>query len=333
MRKALLPLLLLAAAASLPACKSAEPLPQLTHPYKVVLLPVEGAASALAAKAGDADVPLALTPEQLSTKIADSICTSHVFSDVVLAKPEDLKAKGAEDEMQAAAMLARKTDADLLLRVEIKSARMTDLGNNSSTFWSTLTWFMIPLPIWTADDRTYDTDIAVQASLYDPADPVKPTAQVVASSKKQDLDLWDRGLSPYVIVCPPPFLGGSAKSVSETLTQRAVDQLLLALVTELRTREIPTRFDVDVAQEPGGVRVSVTTRRRLRSLEIEIAGKPAAGWAETALVEEKESTPERFIYRRSVKVECAPGTAIRVVAEDEAGGREVRTLVTGGSRP
>jgi hypothetical protein len=325
--------LLLAAAASLTACRTAEPPPQLPHPYKVVLLPVEGAASALAAQGGDAEVPLALTPEQLSERIADGIRVSHVFSEVVFARPEDLKVKGAEDDLHAAAMLARRTDADLLLRVEVKSARMKDLGNNSSTFWSTLTWFMIPLPIWTADDRTYDTDIAVQASLYDPADPVKPTAQVVASSKKQDLDLWDRGLSPYIIVCPPPFLAGSAESVSNTLTQRAVDQLLAALVNELRTREIPTRFDVDVAEEPGGVRVAVTTRRRLRSLEIEIAGKPAAGWAETALVEEKDSTPERFVYRRSVKVDAKPGTAVRVVAEDEAGGREVRTLVTGGSRP
>ena len=325
--------MLLSAAAALTACKSAEPMPQLTHPYKVVLLPVEGAASALAAHGGEAEVPLALTPEQLSTKIADSISTSRVFSQVVLAQPADLKVKGAEDDLHAAAMLARRTDSDLLMRVEIKSARMKDLGNNSSTFWSTLTWFMIPLPIWTADDRTYDTDIAVQASLYDPDDPVRPTVQVVAASKKQDLDLWDRGLSWYVIICPPPYLAGSEKTVSETLTQRAVDQLLLALVNELRTREIPSRFDVDVAEEKGGVRLSVTTRRRLRSLEIEVAGKPAAGWAETSLVEEKESTPERFVYRRSVKVDAPAGTAVRVVAEDESGGREVRTLVTGGSRP
>ena len=325
--------ILVAAAAALPACKSAEPPPQLPHPYKVVLLPVEGAASALNADPGEAAVPLALTPEQLSTRIAESIKNSHVFSEVVLATPADLAVKGAEDDLHAAAQLARRTDSDLLMRIEVKSARMTDLGNNSSTFWSTLTWFMVPLPIWTADDRTYDTDIAVQASLYDPADPVKPTAQVVAASKKQDLDLWDRGLSPYVIICPPPFLAGSAESVSNTLTQRAVDQLLGALVNELRTREIPTRFDVDVAEEPGGVRVAVTSRRRLRSLEVEIAGKPAAAWAETALVEDKDSTAERFVYRRSVKLDATAGTAVRVVAEDEAGGREVRTLVTGGNRP
>jgi len=325
--------LLLAAAAMLTACKSAEPPPQLTHPYKVVLLPVEGAASALATEAGEANVPLALTPDQLSAKIAESIKSSHVFSDVVLATPADLAVKGAEDDLHAAALLARRTDADLLMRIEVKSARMKDLGNNSSTFWSTLTWFMIPLPIWTADDRTYDTDIAVQASLYDPADPVKPTAQVVVASKKQDLDLWDRGLSWYVIVVPPPYLAGSAETVSNTLTQRAVDQLLAALVNELRTRDIPTRFDVEVAEEPGGVRVAVTTRRRLRSLEVEVAGKPAAAWAETALVEDKDSTPERFVYRRSVKLDATAGTAVRVVAEDEAGGREVRTLVTGGNRP
>jgi hypothetical protein len=326
-------LLLLAAAASLTACRTAEPPPQLPHPYKVVLLPVEGAASALAAEGGEGAVPLALTPEQLSTKIAESIRTSHVFSDVVLAQPADLAVKGAEDDLHAAAMLARRTKSDLLMRIEVKSARMKDLGNNSSTFWSTLTWFMIPLPIWTADDRTYDTDIAVQASLYDPADPVKPTAQVVVASKKQELDLWDRGISAYVIICPPPYLAGSAETVSNTLTQRAVDQLLAALVNELRTREIPTRFDVEVAEEPGGVRVAVTTRRRLRSLEVEVAGRPAAAWAETALVEDKDSTPERFVYRRSVKLDATAGTAVRVVAEDEAGGREVRTLVTGGNRP
>jgi hypothetical protein len=34
-----------------------------------------------------------------------------------------------------------------------------------------------------------------------------------------------------------------------------------------------------------------------------------------------------------VKLDATAGTAVRVVAEDEAGGREVRTLVTGGNRP
>jgi len=38
--------------------------------------------------------------------------------------------------MQAASDLARRTSSDLILRIEVKSARMTDLGNNGSTLWS-----------------------------------------------------------------------------------------------------------------------------------------------------------------------------------------------------
>lgn len=324
-------LLALAVAAIPAACKSAPAIPPLPHPYKVVLLPVEGASAALSAKAGEGDVPLALTPAELETKIVESVKDARVFSDVVVALPADLK--GAEDDVQAASAIARRTASDLILRIEVKSARMADLGNNSSTFWSTLTWFMVPLPIWFVDDRTYETDIAVQASLYEPDDPVKPTASVVATSGKQDLDLWDRGLSPLVIVVPPAFLSGSAESVSKTLTERAMTQVLGALVEELRTREIPSRFEMSVTETAGMVEVSVASRRRLRSLDVEVGGRPRQGWAETALLEEKESTPERFVYVRKMKVEEAPGTAVRVIAEDEAGGREVRTLVLGTQKP
>jgi hypothetical protein len=191
---------------------------------------------------------------------------------------------------------------------------------------------MVPAPIWFVDDRTYDTNISVQAELYDPADPVKPTASVVASSGKQELDLWDRGLSPFVLVVPPAFLSGSAKSVSETLTERATQQLLAALVLELRTREIPSRFEMDVVEDAGSVRITAVSRRRLRSLAVEADGVGVGSWAETALVEEKDSTPERFVYRRSVPAGAKAGAAVRVVAEDEAGGREVRTLVLAGAR-
>src|SRR6185295_17795291 len=243
----------------------------------------------------------------LDAKITSGITTSHVFSSVVLAAPGSLKAKGDEDEMQVAAALARKEEADLILRVQVKSARMTDLGNNSSTFWGTLTWFMVGIPSFWVDDRSYDTDIAILAELYDPADPVRPTLTVAASSGKQELDLWDRGLSPYVIVVPPPFLKGSASSVSATLTDRAVHDLLVALVEALRTREIPSRFEMDVAESGGAVTVSVGSRRRLRSLVVEVDGKVVQTWAETGLVEDKDSTPERFSYKRSIEPHAKPG--------------------------
>lgn len=321
---------LLALSAPLAACKSAPPPVPLPHPYKIVLLPVEGAAAALAGTPGASDVPLAMTPEELSSKIADRVRTSHVFSDVVSGAPDDGRARAVdEDPMQAASDLARRTASDLILRIVVKSARMTDTGNNSSTFWSTLTWFMAGFPSFWVDDRTYETDIAVQAELYDPSDPVKPTASVVATSGKQELDLWDRGLTPLVIIVPPAFLKGSASSVSHTLTERAVDQLLAALVEELRTREIPTRFQLDVVRAGGDVKIAVESRRRLRSLAVEVDGKPAQMWAETGLVEDKESAADRFVYRRTFKVDGSKGARVRVIAEDEAGGREVRTLVIG----
>ncbi len=309
----------------LAACASAEPPAPALHPYKVVLLPVEGAKAALEMKPGADDVPLALTPEQLEMRIRDTVVRSRVFSDVVVADPAALRAPGAEDELEVAADVARREKADLLLRITVKSARMTDLGNNDATFWSTLVWFMVPAPIWFVNDRSYATDIAVQAELYDPEDPVKPTASVVAGSGTQALDLWDRGLSLYVVVVPPAFLSGSDETVSETLTERAVEQLLAALVEELRTREIPSRFELELAQEGRAVTVVVATRRRLRSLELQADGARVAAWAETALAPEPDSTPERLVYRRRIDVPA--GSVVRVAAEDEAGGREVRTLV------
>ena len=323
--------LVLLCCATLTACRSAPPVAQTLHPYKIVLLPIEGAKAALAEPPGQNDVPLAMTPEALDAKITERVRDSHVFSDVVVAVPGDLAAKGDADEMQGAAALAKRSSSDLILRIQVKSARMTDLGNNGSTFWSTVTWFMVPLPIWFVDDRTYATDISVQAELYDPDDAVKPTASVVAASGKQDLDLWDRGLSPYVLVIPPAFLKGSASSVSETLTARAVDQVLAALVEQLRTREIPSRFEMDVVQGGDSVKLFVASRRRLRSIEVEADGKVLRTWAETGLVEDKETTADRFVYRRSVSVPAQTSGQIRVIAADEAGNREVRTLVIGGA--
>jgi hypothetical protein len=325
----------LAAASSLAACKSAPP-PTTTHPYKIVLLPIEGSQAALAAKAGEAadenDVPLALTSEALDAKIKDGVKASHVFSDVVDADAAAMKTRGDQDELQLAAGIARRTESDLILRIEVKSARMTDLGHNGSTVWCTLAWFMAGIPSFWIDDRTYDTDIALLAELYDPADPVRPTLTVAASADKQELDLWDRGLTPLVLVVPPPFLKGSSTRVSEKLTDRAVSDMLGKLVEGLRSREIPSRFEMDVAEKGAAVEVTVASRRRLRSLVVEVDGKVISTWAETGLVEDKDSTPERFLYKRVVEPRAKTGASVRVIAEDEAGGREVRTLMIGGSR-
>jgi hypothetical protein len=324
-------ILLALTAATLAACRSTPPPLTTAHPYRVVLLPVEGAAAALAEKRGENDVPLALTPQELGDAIRDRVVASHAFSDVVVADASQFASRTGDDAMAAAVDLARRSACDLILRVQVKRARMTDLGSNSSTLWSTVTWFMVPLPIWTVDDRSYQTDIAVQAELYDPADAARPTASIVATSGQQDLDLWDRGLSPLVVVVPPAFLAGSEATVSRTLTERATDQLLTALVEELRTREIPSRFEMSVAEEKGSVRLEVASRRRLRSLDVEVDGKTAQSWAETALVEEADSTPERFVYRRTVDLRASPGAQVRVIAQDESGGREVRTVVVGGA--
>jgi hypothetical protein len=330
-------LLVFAAALPLAACRSAEPPPPREHPYKVVLMPVEGAQPALAAKPKDAehDVPLALTPESLASAIRDAVKDARLFSQVVVAEPSDVATKGDEDRMQAAARFAKKTESELILRIVVKSAHVTDTGPNGSKVFATLTWFMIPLPIW-FKDRTYEDDFQLLAELYETDDPAKPTASVVATAGTQELDLWDRGATPLVLVVPPPFLKGSEKKLSESVTAMAMKQLLEDLVAKLGAREIPSRFEMDVAEErtnaAGGVRVAIASRRRLRSLEIDVDGQAADTWAETGLVEEKDSTPERFAYRRVVPLVANAGAQVRVVAEDEAGGREVRTLVLGGAR-
>lgn len=325
-------LVLLGALSVLAACASSEPERIPRQPYKVVLLPVEGAAAALrdqgAGENGAADgmVPLALTPEELERAIFDGVRGSNAFSEITVAPP---LASSADEPLAAVADHARRTSSDLILRLTVKSARIRDLGNNSSTFWSTFAWFMVPLPVWTVDDRTYETNLAVEAALYEPRDVVKPTATVVASSGTQDLDLWDRGLSPWVPIVPPPFLKGDLRTVSEEVTRRAVGQLMAALVGELRSREIPVRFELSVTASDGGVSVVAATRRQLRSLEVFANGRRVAGWAESELVPEKDSTDERRVYRRTVQVPGGAGTEVRVVAQDEAGGREVRTIVLG----
>lgn len=334
--------LLAATLAAAAGCASEPPPPAPRQPYKVVLLPVQGASQALSATAADAPtpgedgdaaamVPLSLTPAQLEAAIFDGIRASNAFTELVVAPESVAAASGAGDDLSAAAEFARSTNADLVLRVTVKSARIRDLGNNGSTFWSTVLWFMVPAPVWFADDRTYDTNLAVEAALFDPRDFVKPTASVVAASGRQELDLWDRGLSPYVPLVPPPFLAGDAETVSRTVTERAVAQVMDALVAELRTREIPSRFEVALAWDEGRLRIDVATRRLLRSLEVWVDGARREVWAETALVPEKDGTEDRRVYRREVRVAPAAGrtTEVRVVVEDEIGGREVRTIVVG----
>jgi hypothetical protein len=336
--------LLLAAAAAFPAagCASETPPPPPRQPYKVVLLPVEGAASALAVPSertadGEGEiVPLALTPEQLETAIFEGIRASNAFTELVAVPADVAAATRAADDLTAAADFARRTNSDLLLRVTVQRARIRDLGRNDATFWSSLAWFMIPAPIWFVDDRTYETDISVEAELFEPRDVAKPTARVDADSTRHELDLWDRGISTYVILVPPPWIVGDPKKVSEVVTQRAVGELMDKLVEGLRTREIPSRFDVVLTAAAGEVRVEVAGRRALRSLEVFVRGKRQESWAETDLVPEKDSTEDRRVYRRVVKLAPdAPGAAgageatVRVVAEDEAGSREVRTIVAG----
>ena len=321
-------LALVALASALVACSSAPPPAARVHPYRVVLLPVEGASVALAEPPQEDDVPFALDAKDLGGVIRDRLVAANVFSDVLRVNARDLPRSRGEDEMQAAAAYARLHDADLILRVHVKSARLTDLGNNGSTLLSTFLWTMIPAPVWWTDDRTYATNFAVQAELFDLSDPVKPTATVVASSGTVELDLWDRGPNLFVAVVPPPLLAGSTETVSAALTERVLDEVLEGLVNELRDRDIPSRFELTVTREGAMLRVAAASRRDLRSLDVLLDGRPLQSWAETALVPD-ESTQDRLVYERSVALPASGrgGSVVRVVAEDETGGREVRTLL------
>lgn len=332
---------LVALAAAGCASTDAAAIEPLAHPYKVVLLPVEGAEAALAPRAGDAEsaadgeVPFALTPDALRGTIREGILGSRVFSEVVVVDGGRLATDEFTDAVAAAAPVARHERADLILRVRVSAARLHDLGRNDSTWWSTFAWFMIPAPLFTVDDRTYATTLTVNAELFDPADPRKPTASVVASSGEETLDLWDRGVSYEVIYTPPPWLEGDLAKVSTELTNRAVRQMMTQLVEELRTREIPSRFDVALAWEGADLAVTVSSRRRLRSLDVRSGDTVIGQWAEretAQLVDETASTPELTVYR--ARVTAPPGATglVRVVAEDEAGGREVRSIPAGGGR-
>ncbi len=326
----------------LAACATAAPeIAPLAHPYRVVLLPVEGADDALAATATDAaspeegEVPFALDPETLRRTIRDGIVNAGVFSDIVVVTSDQLTIDEFTDAVAAATPLARRERADLILRVRVDSARLQDLGPNDSKFWSAFAWFMVPAPIWFVGDRTYATTLSVHAELFDPEDSVKPTASIVAGSDDQVLDLWDRGVSPLVVVVPPAWLEGDIETVSQELTTRAVTELMTQLVEELRTRDIPSRFDVAVAWEGRTLVVEAASRRRLRSLDVRIGDRVLRSWAEretATLIDASAARGELTVYRARVEIPAGAEELVRVIAEDEAGGREVRSVPSGGGR-
>ncbi len=310
----------------------------LAHAYNVVLLPIEGAEQALAPPiaedAVEGEVPFSITPEELRTRIKETILGSRVFSRIVNIDASQLFTDEFTDEVQAAVPFAREQRADLIMRVRVNSARMIDLGPNDSKTWSTFVWFMVPAPLWLADDRTYGTSLSVSAEMYDPEDPVRPAASVVASSSEHELDLWDRGVwDPMIFVLPAPWVDGDLETVSQELTARAATQMLEELVSELRDREIPSRFDVAYAWDGNTIEVEIGSRRRLRALEIRVDGEVMKSWAEREtqdLHDDRRSTADRIVYRAQVPVTAEMrGQLVRMVAVDEAGGREVRTLRAG----
>ena len=330
--------LLAATAFSAGACASADPVIEpLAHPYKVVLLPVEGADAALAPRAGDGtdpeagEVPFAMSADALRMAIRDGILNARVFSEIVVADSGSLAVDEFTDSVAAAAPIARRERADLILRVTVSTARLRDLGPNGSKYWSSLVWFMVPAPIWYIGDRTYETSLVVNAELYDPSDPIKPTASVVASSGEQELDMWDRGVDYQISFTPPPWLAGDLVQVSQELTERAVFQLMQQLVGELRTREIPSRFDVALGWDAGALTIEVQSRRRLRSLEVRSGDTVLRAWAERqtgTLIDQSVSRPELRVYKARVAIPAGTTGLIRVIASDEGGGREVRSLRT-----
>lgn len=312
---------------ALAGCASAAPPPPAIHPYRALLLPVEGAKAALAEPAGEDSIPVASTPEAMEKAITDALLGTAMFSELVPVKAPPGE-RLPEAALAAAAAAAKELEADLILRVQVRTARLSDLGNNSGTVWSCLLWFMVPLPIWTVDDRSYQADFRVHADLFSPEDLQRPVASFVVTAGEQTLDVWDRGLSVVLLVLPPPFVGGNEEKVSRKLTERVLGEVTRALVEEVRRSEIPSRFELKVSAEAGEIHVAAASRRRLRSVEIRIGGKPAKEWGETDL-EPDETSPDRgFVYRKSLRATegVGPRTFVRVVAEDEVGGREVRTL-------
>ena len=104
------------------------------------------------------------------------------------------------------------------------------------------------------------------------------------------------------------------------------------LVEMLRTREIPSRFDLALSWEDAALVIEVRSRRILRSLEVRSGDTVLAAWAERdagALRDEDASSPTLSIYRARVEVPAGTTGLVRVIASDEAGGREVRSTPVG----
>jgi len=333
-------LVALAAAVSLSGCASDEGTGRTAKPYKVVLMPVAGADEIpVRNPEADGEQPLAyaMDPALLEQRIRDAILASRLFSHV---DPWDGgESLSGDERLEAAAEFARSEAADLILRVSVNSAGITDLGANGRKYWSTFTWFMIPAPIWLVDDRTYETDLEVRAELFLVDDLLRPAATASARPGQQELDLWDRAtFDTWVFIMPPPFIEGDLDVVSATLTERAVAEVVEQLVAELDQLNIPARFDLTATVEGRTLRVGVVTRRHLRHLEVLVNGEVLsdASWREedTAGIHvARKSGTERMVYEATVELPPTTGrTELRVFAEDEAGNREVRTLVIGDER-
>lgn len=326
---------------ALAGCASEQAVARAAKPYKVVLMPVSGAEDVpRRTPQPDGDAPLAYTmdPATLRDRIRGRILESGVFAEVETWDPP-AKHETADERLEAAAERARVVAADLVLRVTVNSAGITDLGPNDRKYWSAFTWFMVPAPIWFADDRTYDTDLELRAELFAPDDVRRPAAGAQVRMEPQELDLWDRTNFEWkVLYTPPPWLEGDPDRVSATLTERAVDRALEMLVEELDAMSIPSRFDLDVALAAGWVSVTVGARRPLRSLEVVVNGRPLPGgtWSETGtegIFDAAGSTQTRLVYSARVELPAAQERQeVRVIAEDESGNREVRTLVREGGR-
>ena len=120
--------------------------------------------------------------------------------------------------------------------------------------------------------------------------------------------------------------------VDHQLTERAVLQLMQQLVDQLRTREIPSRFDVALAWDGEALAIDVQSRRRLRSLEVRAGETVLRAWAEReagSLIDQAASQPELRVYRTRIEIPAGTTGLIRVIASDEGGGREVRSIPMG----
>jgi len=229
------------------------------------------------------------------------------------------------EDFEAARRRAEAAGADLLMIIEgMRDAPVVEHGRTDQWPISTAAWLIIGLGMFVPDHR-YESTAQLVASVWD----VHSGAflrRIPVSPKTVDLALVDRSdfwAIVLSIIVPPTLLWNDNENVVYEVRAVTDRSLVLGLVERLKSREVLQDLAkglVLTVRADGGVVVQIETAQELRSVQVEIDGRP---WSESArftaelLASERRPSADRSEYRGVVPP--LAGNQLRVVIETLAG--------------